>query len=97
MLKFVNIIGLAILAFVVGMMLFGGDQGAHPIDRETAGARWTGEALDYVGLVLFVVGALWIVGITIKQFRVDETEGSRTNNIISFALALAGMALIWVN
>lgn len=92
----VKVMGILILATVIGFMIFG-DRSDCGIDKATIACRWNSTMVDWVGIILFVASALYLFGFFPAIF--DDATGKQgyRNGLVGFIGAIAGMALIWLN
>lgn len=94
----VKIGGVGILLVVLLFMIFG-DRSNCGIDKVTLACRWNATFIDWTGLILFLASALWIFGFFPSIPFLDDRTGKQgtRNSLVGFIIAIAGMALIWLN
>lgn len=98
-------IGLAIMAVVIGFMIFG-DRSDCGIDKASLPCRWTGSIFDILGLIIFLAGCIWNFGLgsTVYNFfskkediNVYELEirGKQIAAWVGIAAAVLGLVMIY--
>lgn len=102
-----GILLLIAIAFFIGL---GGDSG-DKIDKHWLGDRYNGSLFDVVGVILFFLGIIWIMGIASWLYRViAESFGGKGKDLyhygsrgeawknvgIGAGLLLIGFLFIWL-